>query len=163
MSAIMSQDLAEAMLVAFKDELDGGFIFIVAGPMPTSPHDALDMVNDHTQIAMLSEDGDGSTGLTLAAPSDHTVTKTPAENWRGLVNFDGAEDGESTLAPTFFRFCPAGDDGRGAATTPRLQGTVGGPNANVNLNLLSDTLTDNGTNETGAAGFAFSLSPFPII
>lgn len=163
MSAIMSQDLAEAVLSAFKDELDDGFIYIFAGSVPASPHAALNMATDHTQVARLTVDGDGSTGLTLAAPNDHTITKNPSENWRGLVAFDGADDGETSLAPTFFRFCPAADDGRGAATTSRLQGTVGGPNANVNLNLLSETLTDNGTNETGAAGFTFSLSPFPSV
>lgn len=151
-------ELAEAMLAALKGELDDGFIYIFSGPVPELPGDALGMVSDHTQLAMLSKDGDGSTGLTFEAPVDHSISKAAAESWRGLVAFDGAEDSETTLTPTFFRFCPAGDDGRSASDTPRLQGTVGGPNSNADFWLASDTLTANGSNETGAAGFNFSLT-----
>ena len=154
----MTPDLAEELLAAFKSELDGGFLYIFAGPVPATPSAALNMGADHTQIARLTEDADGTTGLTFASPVDHTITKAPAEAWRGLVAFDGADDSETTLTPTFFRFCPTGDDGRGAADTPRLQGTVGGPNSTANLRLSGDTLTDNGSNETGVAGFTFSLT-----
>lgn len=154
----MSSEAAEAMLAALKTELDAGFMYFFAGPVPDSPEDALDMDAAHTQVAMLSESGDGVTGLTFAAPADHTLTKTPAEDWRGVVLFDGADDSETTLTPTFFRFCPDGDDGRGAATTPRLQGTIGGPNSTADVRLSSDTLTANGSNETGLAGFTVSLA-----
>lgn len=154
----MTPDLAEAVLNALKSELDGGFLYFFAGPVPDGPEDALDMMNDHTQVAMLSESNDGVTGLTFAAASDHTISKTPGEDWRGTVTFDGADDSETTLTPTFFRFCPDGDDGRGAATTPRLQGTIGGPNSTADVRLSSDTLTANGTNETGLAGFTVSLA-----
>ena len=155
----MNADLAEALLDALKDALDGGRIYVFAGPVPATPDVAHDMGADLSQVAMFTLNGAGVTGLTLAAPADHTITKTPSESWRGLVAFDGADDGETTLTPTFFRFCPSGDNGRAAGAGPRLQGTVGGPNSTANMRLASDTLTDNGSNETGVAGWTYSLLP----
>lgn len=154
----MTSHAAEAMLAALKSELDGGFLYFFAGPVPDGPDDALDMDNDHTQVAMLTESADGVTGLTFAAPVDHTITKDPLEDWRAVVAFDGADDGETSLTPTFFRFCTSSDDGRGAATAPRLQGTIGGPNSTADVRLSTDSLTANGVNETGLAGFTISLA-----
>lgn len=149
--------LSELMLAAFKDALDAGFIYIFAGPEPTNPGDALNMGSDHTQVARLTLNGDGTTGLTLDDPDGAAITKPSAADWRGVVTFDGAESAESTLTPTFFRFCPVGDNGRGAVSTPRMQGSVGGPSGAANMRLESETLTDNGTNETGAALFTYRI------
>lgn len=152
----ITADLAEAMLAGVKDALDGGFIFLFAGPVPTNPNDALDMVTLHTQLAKLSVEGDGVTGLTLATPDGFTLSKNDDE-WSGTIAFDGADDGETSLAPTFFRFCPAGDTGRGAATTPRLQGTASGPTGAGDAKVGSDLLTDNGSNTTAAAIFNYRV------
>lgn len=154
----MTSNAAEAMLAALKASLDGGFLYFYSGPVPEGPEDALDMAGDHTQLAMLSRNGDGISGLTFAAPVDHTMTKEPSENWRGLVAFDGVDAAASSLTPTFFRFCTASDDGRDETASARLQGTIGGPNSTADVRLSSDTLTDNGTNETGLAGFTVSLA-----
>jgi hypothetical protein len=155
----LTRDLAEAMLDAFKGELDGSFGYVFSGPVPAEAGDALDMVNDHTLLAILTESGDGTTGLTFDTPDGHTIAKNPSESWRGLISFVGAEAAEDSLAPTFIRWCPTGDDGQDAADTPRLQCTAGGPNSTAVARLASDLLTDNGSNETGLAGFTYSLVP----
>ncbi|HEY1034566.1 MAG TPA: hypothetical protein VGE09_06255 [Pseudoxanthomonas sp.] len=148
--------LANAELAATKDELDGGFIYLYAGPEPTSAAAALDMVTLHTEVAKISLGGDGVTGLVFDAPSAGVLAKPSAANWSGLIAFSGAEQAESSLVPTFYRFCPAGDNGRTALTTPRLQGSVGGPNSNADCRLSTDSVTDNGVNTQSLAGYTYS-------
>ena len=99
----------------------------------------------------MTESNDGTTGLTFAAPSGGAMLKNAGEDWNGLISFDGAEDGETTLTPTFYRFCASGDNGRGAASGPRLQGTIGGPTTSI---PFSGDLTDNGSNTQGLSYFA---------
>lgn len=152
----MTPALAAAMLAGAKAVLDGGFCFVYAGPEPTNSGDALDMVNLHTQLAKLSVGGDGVTGLTFAAPTGAVMTKN-GDEWSGPVSFDGADDGDSTLTPTFFRFCPIGDNGRALSTDERLQGSAGGPASTADMKLGSDTLTDNGSNTTAAAYFNYRV------
>lgn len=153
----ITDDLARTMLDAFKSEMDLGFCYIFTGAVPATPDLALDMGATHTQVAMLSVDDDGVTGLAFSAPAGAVVAKN-GDVWEGTIAFDGFEDGETTLTPTFFRFCAAGDNGRGAASTPRLQGTVGGPSSTADLRLASDDVTANGTNTIAAAMFNFRLS-----
>lgn len=153
----ITDDLAAAMLTAFKTEMDLGFIYIFSGSVPATPDLALDMVTDHTQLAKLSVDDDGVTGLTFAAASGAVISKD-ADVWEGTILFDGFEDVETTLTPTFFRFCATGDDGRTSASTPRLQGTVGGPTSTADMRLASDDVTANGTNTVSAAMFNFRVS-----
>ena len=157
MSYKITDDLAAIMLSAFKSEMDLGFIYVFAGTVPASPDEALDMGSDHTQVAMLTVDDDGTTGLEFDAPDGAVVSKN-SDVWEGTIEFDGFEDAEVTLTPTFFRFCAAGDDGRAAATTPRLQGTVGGPASTADLRLATDDVTANGTNTVSAAMFNFRVS-----
>lgn len=154
----ISTDLAAQALAAIKAELDGGFLYIYSGPPPASADAALDMGSAHTQLVKLSVNGDGSTGLTFAAPVGPVMSKNSAESWEGLIAFDGADDGESELAPTFYRFCGTGDDGRSASGGPRLQGTVGGPTSGANLVLGTDTLTDNGANSQGVGIFTVPIA-----
>lgn len=143
---------SEIALAALKDELDGGRMYWFSGPVPASSDDPLDMGDDHTQLVMMTESGDGSTGLTFDAPSGNAMTKAAAETWSGLIAFDGAESGETTLTATFYRFCAAGDNGRGAASSPRLQGTIGGPGSGIPM--VSAELTRNGSNTQGMSYFA---------
>lgn len=145
-------DLYEAALAGVKSALDGGAIYYFSGPVPASASDALDMGADHTQLVEMG-------GLTFAAPVGNALPKNDTQEWSGLVSFDGAQDSESTLAPTFFRMCAASDDGRGAADTPRIQGTIGGPSSSADIRLTDGvTLTDNGTNTRGLALFSVTLS-----
>lgn len=144
----ITTDLADAIAALYKEELDGGFLYVFSGPIPASAEDALDMGGDHTQLAMLSIDDDGETGFTWDAPVDGVIVKPGAAVWEGLNDFDGAEDSETTLTATFARFCPDGDDGRGAATTPRVQFCISGPAGACELLLNSTSVTANGTLKT---------------
>ena len=147
---------SEIALAALKAEFDGGRMFWFAGPVPATADEALDMVADHTQLVEMTESGDGVTGLTFQAPSGSAMVKAAAEDWSGLIAFDGAEDAETTLTATFYRFCTDGDTGRGVASAPRLQGTIGGPEADVPM--ISAALTANGSNTQGMSYFAVTES-----
>ena len=135
-----------------KEQFDGGFLYIFAGPAPANADDALDMVSAHTELVQISLNA-GITGLTFATPAGGVLGKTPAETWSGVVDIDGYEGSETALAPTFYRFCPAGDNGRAAAdpsTGYRMQGTCGGPNSGADLQFGTAMLTDGNTQPIGA-------------
>ena len=130
MSLKLTAALANAMgnTGGIKELLDGGNLYFFAGPIPATADAALDMVTDHTEVAKFTVSNDGVTGLTFGAPVARVVSKTSSEAWQAETAFDGAEDAEATLVITFYRFCPAGDNGRGAAdgtTGYRIQGTIG--------------------------------------
>lgn len=152
-----SPGLAADGLNAKRTTLNGGRLYIFAGPEPAAANDALDLTVGtglHTQLVEYTLDGAGVTGLTFATTTNEVLNKTPAEVWSGLVNFIGAQEASATLTPTFFRFCAAGDNGRaaGTASTKRWQGSVSGPNGTGDLVLGADTLTDNGVNTESLAG-----------
>lgn len=146
----ISIPLAQALLGQVKSALDEGFLYVFAGPVPATADAALDMVGSHTQLAKLSVDGNG---LTFSAPVGNVLPKAPSEEWEGLIEFEGANAGAPSLSPTFYRFCAAGDDGRGASTGVRLQGTAGGPASNAAVLFSSDVMTANGSNSTGVSIF----------
>src|SRR5690606_8630784 len=127
MSGKNTNDLANTIASAVRTALNGGFLYLYSGPVPATADEALAMVNDHTEIAKFSDGDDGVTGLTFDEPVNGVLNKAAGEDWRATTSFDGADDGETDLAWSFYRFCQDGDDGRGAATGPRVQGTVGGP------------------------------------
>ena len=157
MAVFISPALLADMNAALKTALDGGFIFIFAGTEPASPNDALNMSTVHTQVLRLSLNG-GATALTLQAPTGDTIIKTPSEVWSGLIAFDGAQSGLTTLTPTFYRFCPAGDNGRAAnASGKRIQGSVGGPSSSADMIFGSDTFTRNGTNTESCGAWRHTL------
>lgn len=150
----------DAMLAMLKSDLDGGTVYVFAGPVPAEAGAALDM-GQHTQVARFTLNGDGATGLTFDAPSDGALPKPGAAVWEGLVAFEGAQAGQSSLAPTFFRFGKTGDNCRASTTAARLQGTAGGPSSSANMKLTSTTATANGTNRIGAAIFNVRLTSTP--
>lgn len=148
----LSTALKNALLAtgSVRAQLNGGFLYIFAGPVPATADDALDMVSTHTQLVKLSANdpavADGATGLTFeATPSGGTMPKTSAQLWQAIIDNSGASVAATNTA-TFFRFCAPGDNGRaaGGASTYRIQGTVG--TAGANLLVGSTSLTDNGTN-----------------
>ena len=146
----ISIPLAQALLGQVKSALDGGFLYVFAGPVPATADEALDMVSSHTELAKLSVAGNG---LTFSVPVGNVLPKDPNEEWEGLIVFDGADAGAPTLSPTFYRFCAAGDDGRGTSTGVRLQGTAGGPASNAAVLFSSDVMAANGSNSTGVSIF----------
>lgn len=155
---LATSHLLQAMLTGVKTSLDGGMLYIFAGTVPADAAAALNMTTTHTQVAVLTESDDGTTGLTFDAAVGGLLVKAAAETWEGTVAFDGKDDGETTLTPTFFRFCASGDDGRGVAAGPRLQGTVGGPSSGADYRLGATTVTANGTNTVGAAVFEVTVA-----
>ena len=149
---------ANAMLngTGLKEQLDGGFLYVFAGPVPATADEALDLVSKHTALVKISLNST-ATGLTLSAPASGAIGKPSGDTWAGAVNIDGYQGSETELAPTFCRFCVGLDDGRGAAdgtTGYRIQGTAGGPNSGAFLQFGVAELVDGNTQPVGA----FSLS-----
>lgn len=136
MSQKATDALFTAMLAGLKSVLDGGFLYLFAGPMPATPGEALDLVALHTQIAKISAGGDGVTGLTFDAAVGDSIFKS-AQAWSGTAAFDGAESAATSLTPSFFRLCPAGDTGRTLVTTPRIQGDIGAIGSGAALEVSS--------------------------
>lgn len=154
----MTNALAAAANNALRTALNGGRLYYFSGPVPAEAGDALDMVDDHTELVEFTLDGAGVTGLTFATSTGTVLSKTGAETWSGLVDFDGKDAASPTLTPTFFRFCPAGDNGRGASAGARLQGTIGGPASTAELKLTDGTtVTDNGSNTRSLPVFNIEL------
>lgn len=141
----ITPELAQPMLDALADALDGGFMYLFTGPEPAEAYDALDMGLDHTQVAAITIGNDGVTGLTWDAASGNVLAKVPAAVWRGLVALDGANPGP-TVTPTFMRMGAPGDACRDDTPGPRIQGTVTGPSGGGDVLLGAATVTENGTN-----------------
>lgn len=156
----LTTPLRNGMLVtgSLKSLLDSGFLYIFTGPVPASAEDALDMASAHTQLVKLTESNDGATGLTFdAIATNGVLAKDPDEVWEGTIAFDGADDAETTLEATFYRFCEAGDDARGSGVAKkRIQGTIGA-NAAFDMTLTDPSLTANGANTQSLAIVNFEL------
>ncbi len=128
--------LTDAMLAQVKAALDGGNLYIYSGPEPASAATELDMVGSHTELASIS-------AISFDDPVDGVLSKQAGTPWVGAVSFDGAQSSELSLAPTFFRVCSAGDDGRGlGGALSRLQGSVGGPTSAADAKLVTAMLTN---------------------
>lgn len=156
----ISHAAGDALAAALKTALDGGILYLFAGPVPATAGEALDMGADHTEVVKITESDDGSTGLTFEAAVDGLLAKEGDEEWLGTAAFDGAEDGEANLSPTFYRFCTAADNGRGLAnetTGHRIQGTVGGPSSGADLVLQSGSVANSAEVPIGA--FSVRIGP----
>lgn len=143
--------------VGIKEQFDGGFLYLFAGPVPASADEALDLVTLHSGVAKFTESDDGTTGLTFDAPVDGFIGKATAEAWEATIDITGFHGSDTTIEPTFFRYCMGADDGSGAANTTtgyRLQGTVGSINGGFDLGCNPTTFTDGTTREIGAFGIA---------
>jgi len=160
--ALLATSSLKAALESENVAPDGLYLYLFNGPVPATPDTALNMAADHTQLVKVAADAtaiaNGIVPLQLAATATAGyITKATAQTWKGLVDFDGVNSASASLAPTFFRLCAGGDDGRGAggASSFRVQGTCGVVGAD--LLLPNATLEDNGTNEfgVGAAQFGF--------
>lgn len=159
MTISISDALANAILQgsSLKEELDGGFIYIYAGTVPTNADAALNVATTHTLLVKIAADAvpadAGVVGLTFEAlAASRAIVKETTETWVGKVHFVGfsaASAGVSPLTATFYRFCDAADTptAAGSASTPRIQGTVG--TAGADMNLTSVSLSDNGANTVG--------------
>lgn len=97
------------------------YINIYAGPVPASPDDAL--AEENTLLCIIKEDErtisfEGSSGVPV-------LTKNLSKIWQGDVL-------ESGIA-TFFRLEKSDDNGERGVDKIRIQGTVGGPSADLTI------------------------------
>ncbi len=96
---------------SLKSRLDGGFIKIYAGAVPT---DADATLGSATLLTTITKDGDGVTGLTLAAAAVSGAISKNTDVWSGINATSGTA--------TFWRFIKTGDTGGASTTDERLQG-----------------------------------------
>lgn len=140
LSTAYGKDLA----VESKAKLDGGKLYIFCGTPPANADAALDIAATHTLLVTITNN-DAGTGITFQTPTDNNLNKASSETWSGTASFSGKDAATTTLTPTFFRFCPSGDNGQSAANTStgyRIQGQVGGPSSGADMELLSSTITN---------------------
>lgn len=108
---------------SFKSALDGGKLYVYAGTVPASVHDAL---SGPTLLVTVTDNG-GAGGLTFAAAAAAGIlAKLSSQTWKGTNVADGVA--------AFFRFVESGDDPAAASTTAkRFQGTISTAGADINL------------------------------
>lgn len=147
MAIKVSTGLRNSMLVddSLAAALNGGFINIYSGTAPTSADNAIGSSGSNVLLCTISVNGDG-TGLALASSaSNGVVEKVSAAVWEGEVLATGTA--------TFYRFVGSSDTGALSTTEPRIQGTVGIVNADLNLSSVS--LVDGATQTIDYYSIAF--------
>lgn len=113
MSLKASTGLRNHMLVtgSLKSALDSGTIKIYTGAVPSDADAALGSV---TLLCTITKNGDGVTGLSLAASAVSGAVAKANEVWSGTNATSGTA--------TFWRFVKTGDTGGTSTTDIRLQG-----------------------------------------
>lgn len=105
------------------DALALGFINIYAG---SPPADADAAIGGATLLLQLTESGDGSTGLNMAAAAVNGVlSKLGSETWQGTVL--------ATDTAAWYRHVEAADDGSASTTLKRIQGVISTAGADMNF------------------------------
>jgi len=110
-----STALRNNMLVtgSLKSQLDGGFIKIYSG---TVPSDADSSIGSAVLLCTITKNGDGSTGLSMASVAALGAVSKANEVWQGVNALSGTA--------VFWRFVKTGDTGAASTTEVRLQGTA---------------------------------------
>jgi len=108
-----STGLRNAMLDtgSLKAQLDGGFVKIYAGAIPS---DADATLAGATLLCTITLNGDGATGLTMAAAAVGGALSKATGIWSGTNATGGTA--------SFWRFVKTGDTGALSTTDKRLQG-----------------------------------------
>jgi hypothetical protein len=131
MALKVSTGLRNGMLVtgSFKSLLDGGFVKIYAGTVPSAADDSL---GSATLLCTITKNGDGTTGLTINTVAAAGAVTKAAEVWSGT--------NAATGTATFWRFVKTGDTGALSTTDVRLQGlaaTAGAELVTTSVSLSS--------------------------
>lgn len=122
-----STAMRSALLAAFKAQFDGSVIGIFSGPVPATADDALPQ--GAMLLCVISKEGSGQGVSFDSDTSQGVMVKSPSEVWSGEVRNGGTA--------TFFRMYKLADDQTAASSTlPRLQGTVGLLDADLNLSSV---------------------------
>jgi len=98
---------------SFKAAMALGVIKIYAGTIPATADDSL---GSATLLCTITKDGDGVTGLSLAASAASGSISKAAETWSGTNAASGTA--------TFWRFVTSSDTGVLSTTEMRWQGTA---------------------------------------
>lgn len=139
----VSTGLRNAMLItdSLKANLDGGFIKLYAGAVPT---DADADLGAATVLCTITKNGDGVTGLTMAAAAVAGSLSKFAETWSGTNATSGTA--------SFWRFYKTGDTGTASTTDLRLQGLAA--TSGSELVLTNVVLTGGATTSIDYCAFA---------
>ncbi len=122
-----STAMRSALLAAFKTQFDGSVIGIYSGPVPATADDALPQ--GAMLLCVISKEGRGDGVSFDSDTSQGVLVKNPNEAWSGQIRNAGTA--------SFFRMFKVTDDQAVASTTlPRLQGTVGLVEADLNLSSM---------------------------
>lgn len=117
---------------SLRGALDGTVLRIYSGPVPVSADAAL---VGNTLLCVITKDGDGESGLTLAPEAGGgQITKNSSEVWEGAVLANGEA--------TFFRQEFLADAGDASSSAIRLQGTVGVVGEDMNLSSTNFVVGD---------------------
>lgn len=112
---------------SLKDALDGTVIKIYSGDIPPTADAPL---AGATLLCVITRDGDGTTGLTLAPDAaGGQITKSTSEVWEGEIIANGMA--------SFFRQELLSDTGEASTTAIRLQGTVGVVGEDMNFSDIA--------------------------
>lgn len=103
---------------SLKSILDGCVVRLYSGPVPSSADAGL---SGNTLLCELTADGQGVTFSSDA--NGATLTKSLNEIWKGYVLVNGEA--------SFFRMVKPADTGSLSTGEVRIQGTVGGPDADL--------------------------------
>lgn len=98
---------------SLKSQLDGGFIKIYAGTLPS---DADSSIGAAVLLCTITKNGDGTTGLSMASVAALGAISKANEVWQGVNALSGTA--------TFWRFVKTGDTGAASTTEVRLQGNA---------------------------------------
>lgn len=120
----LSTSLKRQILIAggssFASAINGGKIFVFGGPIPANADAA---ATNAVPLCVVTNNGDGTTGLTFGSPTNGILPQNSSESWECL-----AANVTSGTA-TFYRFCVGTDDGTTASIETdakyRIQGTIG--------------------------------------
>jgi len=121
MSLKLSTALANALMGSddLAALLGGGKLYVYSGTVPDTADEA---PTGATKLCVVTNNGDGTTGLTFATPAANgVIQKTAAEVWKCLAANITAG------SAAFYRFCVGADDGSAAAGASdyRVQGSIG--------------------------------------
>lgn len=117
---------------SFKSAVDGTVIKIYSGLEPATADAAL---SDNELLCVITKNGDGVTGLTLAVEAaGGQITKNTNEVWEGEIIANGRA--------TFFRQEALNDPGGPSTTAIRLQGTVGTVLGDINFSDVDFVVGD---------------------
>lgn len=109
------------------------FLRVYSGPVPSTPGDALDYAQHHTQLLDVFLNGNSGSAMSFQLVNG-VLTKPPGVAWSGTTIFTGKDASESALEPTFYRiYAPSDNVSSEDHEKARIQGTAGGPYSGADL------------------------------